>query len=77
MAPHPLIAQQFGTWLRAERKRAKMSISQVARKLELPERTVSRWESGSSMPRWDHVVKIWKVLGWKAPQLQSFDTTGV
>ena len=76
MAPHPLLARQFGEWLRAERKRAKMSISQVARKLEVPEGTVSRWERGIALPRWSHIIRIQTRLGWEAP-VRSFDTTGV
>jgi ribosome-binding protein aMBF1 (putative translation factor) len=76
MDPQRVIARRFGAWFKKERRAAGLSVSVVARKLEIPEKTVLRWEAGSSLPNWENVARIYSVLQWRPPT-ELFDATRV
>lgn len=57
----------LATALKAERERRSWSQSRLARELEVPERTIGRWEHGTSEPNHRMFERICELFGWELP----------
>jgi len=62
--------QQFASWLQQARLKKGLSQAELARRVEVDERTVSRWERGRSIPRPYSYPKIEQALGALPPELR-------
>lgn len=57
-----LVAVAFGQRLAAKREAAGLSRSDLAAKLDVGFEVIWRWERGSAMPTYNHLVKIVELL---------------
>lgn len=61
------MAENFGAWLREQRKLARMTLGQLGQACGISEGYVSKIESGARRPSAEVVVRIAQALGMSAP----------
>lgn len=54
--------QQFGKNVRSLRKAKRMTQKELARKIDLTDATISKWEDGLINPGLTHVIKLCQLL---------------
>lgn len=60
-------------WLRT---RAELSQSELSRRTGIPQRYISRWETGKGRPLWDDYVAFANALGVSLDEMQAMCEEG-
>lgn len=67
---------EFGNFLSQLRRNSKISQRILARELGLSDKTVSKWENGTAMPKSSDLIRIARFFGISVDQLLSCGTSG-
>lgn len=62
---------KIGAFIAACRKEQKLTQAQLAEKLNITDRAVSKWENGKSMPDSSIMLELCEILGIKVNELLS------